>query len=384
MLTSTARMTASPSNRVTDREDIVKTFRDVFPPALVQRLEEECKLIAAYERELPALLNGKYRTRWFPKGQEPRTAIEEAIVRLRDLVKPHSKNVGAEWWVQLVAAGPTGMIGWHVDKDESVASNKHYLSHPQYASIFYLTDLGGPTMITDQWSPHGSGYTPVVAEHGYLSFPERNKYLIFHGELLHGVLSGAHNAERPAPPGAKRLTFLVNWWDYKPEEPNCSLLDYSAVKGLKTFNTREELEAFRAEVDRSAQSPASRIPYSQRPLAPTPEKDLTTKTKQPWYMYNFRLPGGATDSLRVPHLSHEDREQHSTFHLIWHPRWFKSIRDRHDGLPGPQDYHAYNDQDYQTAPNGGSANNAANGNGPKRRKTAAEARAERERRDREL
>lgn len=47
--------------------------------------------------------------------------------------------------------------------------------------------------------------------------------------------------------GTKRLTFLVNWWDVKPEEPNCSPLKYDEVAGLKTMNA-QELVQFRKKV----------------------------------------------------------------------------------------------------------------------------------------
>jgi hypothetical protein len=120
-----------------------------------------------------------------------------------------------------------------VDKDESIASNKHYLSHPALASILYLTSVGGPTAITDQWSPHGSGYAPAVPRTGALSHPRVNKYLVFHGELLHGVLPG------PPLDQGYRLTFLVNWWTYKPEEPNCERLPPSAVPTIPRMKPAE-------------------------------------------------------------------------------------------------------------------------------------------------
>lgn len=239
-------------------------------------------------------------------------------------------------------------------------------------------------MITDQWSPQGAGYSPQVAEHGYLSFPERNKYLIFNGELLHGVLSGAHNAERPAPPGAKRLTFLVNWWDYKPEEPNCSLLEYSQVKGLKLMDS-DELTRFRQEIDAASSQDENRA------VEPVPEKDLTPQTTEPWYVYNYNLPGGAHDSLHVPRFTSEDRDRYSTFHLIWHPRWFSHVRKRYGGYPGPValSHYASPQQNGQNVPRENPPStqptlNPPTGNTGRRRLTAAEARAERERRDREL
>ncbi len=271
-------------------------------------MDEEARLIAAYEREQPTLLNGKYKTRWFPNGETPKTAIEEAILWLRKHARPGPNNIGAEWWVQLVEAGPGGSIGWHVDKDESVASNKHYLLHPETASILYMTDIGGATVITDQWSPHGSGYHPQDAEHGYMSYPKRNKYVLFHGELLHGVIPGHDNA---LPPGTKRLTFLVNWWDVKPEEPNCSLLRHHEVKGLHVMNP-SELEAFRARLYADKTSPPTR-------RASIPNIDLTPNTKKQWFNYEYALPGGARKVNKLPVQTGVMLGK--TLHLIWHPKW---------------------------------------------------------------
>lgn len=200
---------------------IVRTYTNVLPPSLVERLEQECRAIAEYERSQPSLRNSKYATRWFPNGQLPRTAIEEAITRLRKYAAPGGRNIGAEWWVQMVEAGPQGSIGWHVDKDESVASNKHYLLHPELASIFYLTDVGGSTVITEQWSPHGAGYDPLFPTHGYLSRPEKNKYLIFHGELLHGVIPGPV----PQPPGTF-ISSITNNYNNKNNDNNIRILFY--------------------------------------------------------------------------------------------------------------------------------------------------------------
>jgi hypothetical protein len=33
----------------------------------------------------------------------------------------------------------------------------------------------------------------------------------------------------------ERITFLINWWEHKPEAPNCDFIDHSKVKGLKLY-----------------------------------------------------------------------------------------------------------------------------------------------------
>lgn len=256
----------------------MRSYSSVLPPELLTALTAECHAVADHDSQLPPLANGKYRTHWLPRGRRPRFAVEEAIHHLLKLVRPPAATVGAEWWVQRVARGDRRAtpIGWHVDKDEAVASHDHYLLHPALGSIMYLTDEGGPTVITDQWSPHGSGYTPERPREGAVSFPQRNKYTVFHGELLHGVLAAdtpavdrstvyahppigasAGSGEAVATRGAAqthleagdgtRLTFLVNWWSVKPREPNCVELDPAAVRGLPVWS-RAQLAQFRASL----------------------------------------------------------------------------------------------------------------------------------------
>jgi hypothetical protein len=145
---------------------------------------------------------------------------------------------------------PTGQpLGFHVDKDESIASNQMYLSHPEYSSILYLTDNGGPTLVLDQYSPNGNGYSPRVPHQGEISYPTHNKYVVFNGDLLHGVLPGDHN--RYSGVHNQRTTFLVNYWNDAPEEPNCKhSIDYdvAASFGLKLY-TRDEMKALQKRLD---------------------------------------------------------------------------------------------------------------------------------------
>lgn len=295
-------------NHHDESTSMFRSYENILPEYIIEQLVVECNAIADYEMTQPSLLNGKYKTRWFPKDQEPRTAIEEAITRLRDVVMPGDNNAGAEWWVQRVdASGPKSSIGWHVDKDESVASNQHYLSHPEYASIVYLTDLGGATLITNQWSPQGNGYMPPEATEGFLSYPKRNKYTIFYGELLHGVLQG------PVPaPGQKRLTFLVNWWDEQPIEPNCSKLKYKEVVGLKEM-TAADLKVFRQQALQSAAEMEGRKLRRRRSSINRVEF-LSEESRTQAVKHEYSVAGSGVKVALVP----SDSEPGASVNLVWH------------------------------------------------------------------
>ncbi len=57
---------------------------------------------------------------------------------------------GVEWWVrrQPASAGKN----FHFDKDEHLMSAQQVLVAPLRSSVFYLTDIGGPTLIAAQTS----------------------------------------------------------------------------------------------------------------------------------------------------------------------------------------------------------------------------------------
>jgi len=207
-----------------------------------------------------------------------------AINRFWNILKPGDDIAGCEWWIQKVASNAN--IGFHLDKDESIASNKRYLVHPVWATILYLSDVGGATIIFDQYSPNGNGYVPADPHEAEMVFPKKNKYSVFIGDLLHGVMPGD-----PSSTGVERITFLMNWWKVKPEAPNCLFLDHLAVNGLKVY-TASEIREQEARFDRSSPDKIRRVPL--------PVIDLTPGTLYKTWEYEYKLPGGAAASVTLP------------------------------------------------------------------------------------
>lgn len=242
--------------------------------------------MSAYEQRGVALKDGKRVTRWMPLGSFPRTALEEAILHLVKLAKPGPSLVGFEWWIQKISSA--GPMGFHVDKDEAVASNEHYLLHPIWSSVFYVTDVGGGTLITNQFSPSGNGYTPETATEAAWSFPLANKFLLFNGTLLHGVVP-LTPAMTPPPHlnSPDRITFLVNFWHVKPKEPNCQLLKHEDVPGL-TLLSESQILALRAGYDAAL---ASGSKPKRQPLS---RIDMSPSSSMKMENFNIKLPGGMT------------------------------------------------------------------------------------------
>lgn len=164
-------------------------------------------------------------TTWLDAGATPRTPIERAVRHIEAVVQPPADCAGCEWWVQRLLPGGRTNIALHWDKDECEASQKKYLTHPSLASVFYLSDAGGPTIVLPMRVPspeqQGRDVVPPGSD-AFACFPAENRLLTFQGDLLHGVL------DEPWPIDGARLTLLVNWWADKPQAPCC---DRAATPG---------------------------------------------------------------------------------------------------------------------------------------------------------
>jgi hypothetical protein len=138
-------------------------------------------------------------THWYPLDAPPRFLFEQVIQHLRTLVPRGDEFVGAEWWFRATA---TDMgFPFHFDRDEGVRSS---VVSPDLASILYLSEAGGPTVIVDATPARVTAPTTATAVP-----PRRGRLALFPGTLLHGVL--------PGPPSRwPRVTMLVNWWRSVP------------------------------------------------------------------------------------------------------------------------------------------------------------------------
>lgn len=141
-----------------------------------------------------------------------------------------SDFAGAEWWVQTYEAGRG--LAFHFDKDEYAMAEKQEMHHPQHSSVVYLTGAvdarQAPTVVLQQRFDAASR-RPVPADPPacVLSFPRSANFLVFDGELGHGVLDAV-------TPG-KRATLLVNWWRHRPQAINTISLADLETRGLRVL-----------------------------------------------------------------------------------------------------------------------------------------------------
>jgi len=185
-------------------------FENTIHHDLLELVKEECIKTHAINNEIGVLKDRKYTTFWLDKDTEPKSLIEYIVknISYKDFPNGFPDNyVGMEWWSQIRDTNEN--ITFHYDKDEGLCSEKSIYNFPLKSTVTYLTDIGGPTTV----------FSDENYNKGYLSFPKVNKHIKFNGNALHGVM-GPLGEKKPNKKN-KRITLLINYWNYKPAEPNC-------------------------------------------------------------------------------------------------------------------------------------------------------------------
>lgn len=206
---------------------------------------------------------GAAATVWLPSETCPATAPELAARYLlqRILQEDSGEFAGVEYWgrVRSVNLG----AGLHYDEAvDSLDANNDWVHgnpwRPQWSSVLYLSDEGGPTVILDQLHCQDGRNVPEIPQRGHLCMPRRNRLVVFRADLFHGTLPvnvWLNTTE-------KRRVFIFNFWrSHRPEEPHCQRQDYGRHVAMQGLQLRPEdlhrLQAAEAE-PRAAPSPVQR------------------------------------------------------------------------------------------------------------------------------
>jgi hypothetical protein len=190
---------------------LARVIDSALPEALVRRARAEIARLGT-ER----LRESYFTTFWLANGRAPALAVEEAVLALRALAAPPGAIAGAEWWIgrSYTNALP---IDFHFDQDVNAAVKGARVRHPLLSSVFFFNSVrGGQLAITDQ-RPHMREATRLQAVK-----PRRNRYALFDGDLLHGVLDARGHTPGPralpGPRGRLRITLVVNFWQQRPSD----------------------------------------------------------------------------------------------------------------------------------------------------------------------
>lgn len=181
----------------------MRVIDGALPAALVRRARAAIARIGS-ER----LRQSYFTSFWLPRGVPAAHPLEEAVLALWRLARPRG-CAGAEWWI---GRAHTTRIPVEFHFDQDVKGRR--LRHPRIASVFFFNAVrGGQLAVTDQ-VPGGREATRLETV-----APKRNRYAVFRGNLLHGVLDarGRTPGRRlPGPAGRMRITLVVNYWDRCP------------------------------------------------------------------------------------------------------------------------------------------------------------------------
>ena len=183
---------------------------------------------------------GSYDTTfWAPLDFQPTNVAEECLRQLYALVEPGPQCIGMEWWLGRLKRGQS--LPFHTDRDRSLQKRTGEIAHPLWASILYLNRFpSSPTVIYDQvLSPDGKSWVPPKPKFGRSLEAIPNHYVVFRGDLRHGVVAeqaqseGATQTSEVENNPELRLTLLVNYWSRRPSPPNCRDYDGTIYRALQ-------------------------------------------------------------------------------------------------------------------------------------------------------
>jgi hypothetical protein len=188
----------------------------LLPTDVYERL---CKVFApgaAYWKESDYDTRGYYS--YFmdklPPGQAPANLFEQVTeehlmpLAVKQLGEETAAEIcGFEWWVHTRPIQANLGHNLHFDTDEALLSQEGKITHPILSSVLYLTggEQGGATVVLDQTPDDEKN-----AEQCWRSVPKDNSFLVFPGNLLHGVLPcPGKTPVQEAPPASKSEESIV-------------------------------------------------------------------------------------------------------------------------------------------------------------------------------
>jgi hypothetical protein len=214
----------------------ISLFEDALPAPLFRRLVRAVRKVGT-ER-----LAESYNTNfWFAAGAKPGNVVEEVITRLFRVVRPGPRCIGVEWWLGRLPYGKS--LPMHFDRDLALERQTGEVVYPLWASILYLNRFPtSPTLVLDQvLADDKKTMVPPKAKYGRALEPVPNHYVVYRGNLYHGVVANGNGDGHKAPgrsrksrkPPELRLTLLINYWDRRPLPPVCRDYDGTVYSALR-------------------------------------------------------------------------------------------------------------------------------------------------------
>lgn len=191
----------------------MEVHQDALSEEVFEDLKNELDL-RNVERAFRKGLDLYKKTFWISFAENPKSRLDELVRRLFGFVD-YSDCVGVEWWlsVQDPNATPYWLLRPHFDREDISEGSERPIVHPRFGSVLFLRTLSyGELVIFDQRldggllqpeRPNQMNFVPPVA----------NKYCVFPGDLLHGVMGRLWREEEQSD---LRISLGVNYWPLKP------------------------------------------------------------------------------------------------------------------------------------------------------------------------
>ncbi|KAG9407674.1 hypothetical protein AC1031_002392 [Aphanomyces cochlioides] len=138
----------------------------------------------------------------------PQTGLDDVVHYLKALAMnrfPAVKRATfAEWWTHC-RPHPSG----HQFHFDSADEGRGGVRNPIVSTVMFIeAPCGGPTCVTDQRFGFSS-----LGRHGWMVHPKENRFIVFNGKVLHGVVPG-RGEPKTTHPSPRRVTFMVAFWDF--------------------------------------------------------------------------------------------------------------------------------------------------------------------------
>lgn len=133
---------------------------------------------------------------WYPVNEKTNTlaparcCVEQIMQYIHENLLPiHIPLKGVEWWLH--RRDPTTYMHMHFDCDEGYYASTLQARYPRLSSVFYVNNVGGPTLVVNQVVQGGRLY-PEVVQSGFSVTPTPNRLMFFPGRMLHGTRTCTH------------------------------------------------------------------------------------------------------------------------------------------------------------------------------------------------
>jgi hypothetical protein len=154
----------------------------------------------------------------------PTCVPEQAILALRPKLPPALAEgrgiIGVEWWLSRMRTTDV-RVDFHRDRDEKLALAGGPLIHPRVSSVLFLNQVKGGLLAVTAEDPCEDNPSKAPEKLDLeLAAPRPNRFVVFRGNLTHGVLDANNQIPDHPLPGNPplRLALIMNWWHERPTD----------------------------------------------------------------------------------------------------------------------------------------------------------------------